>query len=380
LNVKEKCKINAAIFCSKFNNSMREFYRYSIFFLLLLVAKWLPAQNITGTWEGVMGNEYLMVSVEQKGNELCGYTYDHQLRNKADHCIAAYVGRYDSQRDVWYISGRSFIENSGTHVFMRIIMWQDRDLGRNSLKAMVYTGSGMGAFLGLGGEEIVLTKISGQPKKLPGGKPDCFPKPVKPVTPPAPVERPKAVPPKVIPAVPESTKTKSAPLKPVLPKPVPVKPAPAKPQVKLIPKTDSVIKVNPTPAPTVVKPRTDAELLRKMNERRQQQQSRLEVNVKRINLKVYDNGVVDNDTVSIFYNGKLLLSHKRLSEQAIELNIDLDENTTEHTITMFAENLGGIPPNTAVVIVTAGDKRYELRSKASLEENAVLVFDYRPRE
>ena len=101
--------------------------------------------------------------------------------------------------------------------------------------------------------------------------------------------------------------------------------------------------------------------------------------MKTINLKVYDNGVVDNDTVSIFYNGKLLLSHQRLSEQAIELNIVLDESATEHTITMFAENLGGIPPNTAIIVVTAGDKRYELRSKANLEENAVLIFDYRPK-
>ena len=45
---------------------------------------------------------------------------------------------------------------------------------------------------------------------------------------------------------------------------------------------------------------------------------------------------------------------------------------------MYAENLGSIPPNTALIVVTAGDKRYELRSKASLEENAVLVIEYKP--
>ncbi len=358
---------------------MKQMYRYSLVFVLLVAAKYLPAQNITGTWEGQMSNEYLLVSVEQKGSELCGYTYDYQLRNKTDHCIAAYVGRYDAQRDIWYISGRSFIENSGTHVFMRIIMWQDKELGKNSLRAVVYTGSGMGAFLGMGGDEIVLHKISNTARKLPGGKPDCFPKPEKPVKPVPQATTPKSPDPKTNAVTPKPVTPKPTPPKPQAPKPVPVKPAPPKPEVKLVPKTDSSRKVNP-PSPAVVKPRPDADLLRKMNERKQQQQSRLEVNVKRINLKVYDNGVVDNDTVSIFYNGKLLISHKRLSEQAIELNIDLDENVTEHTITMFAENLGGIPPNTAVIVVTAGDKRYELRSKASLEENAVLVFDYRPKE
>ena len=102
--------------------------------------------------------------------------------------------------------------------------------------------------------------------------------------------------------------------------------------------------------------------------------------VTKINLKVYDNGVVDNDTVSIFYNGKLLLSHQRLSETAIEINLDLDPEIALHEITMYAENLGAIPPNTALIVVTAGDKRYELRSKSSLEENAVLVIEYKPRQ
>jgi hypothetical protein len=94
---------------------------------------------------------------------------------------------------------------------------------------------------------------------------------------------------------------------------------------------------------------------------------------------VYDNAIMDGDTVSILYNGKLLLSHQLLSEKAIEINLVLDEKKTRHEITLFAENLGSIPPNTALVVITAGDKRYELFASASLEENAVLVFDYRPK-
>jgi hypothetical protein len=47
-------------------------------------------------------------------------------------------------------------------------------------------------------------------------------------------------------------------------------------------------------------------------------------------------------------------------------------------LVLFAENLGSISPNTAVVIVTAGNKRFELYSKADLQQNAVLKFIYKP--
>jgi hypothetical protein len=116
-----------------------------------------------------------------------------------------------------------------------------------------------------------------------------------------------------------------------------------------------------------------------ITQRKNIEQSHIEVNVKTINLKVYDNAIMDGDTVSILYNGKMLLTHQLLSEKGIELNIELDENKTRHEITLFAENLGSIPPNTALVVITAGTKRYELFASASLEENAVLVFDYKPK-
>jgi hypothetical protein len=88
---------------------------------------------------------------------------------------------------------------------------------------------------------------------------------------------------------------------------------------------------------------------------------------------------MDGDTVSILYNGKMLLTHQLLSEKGIELNIELDEKQTSHEITLFAENLGSIPPNTALIVITAGTRRYELFASASLEENAVLVFEYKPK-
>jgi hypothetical protein len=58
------------------------------------------------------------------------------------------------------------------------------------------------------------------------------------------------------------------------------------------------------------------------------------------------------------------------------IDLELDKDQPLHQITLFANNLGSIPPNTALIVVTAGDKRYELHAKSSLQENAVLVFEY----
>ena len=115
-----------------------------------------------------------------------------------------------------------------------------------------------------------------------------------------------------------------------------------------------------------------------MLKRKNIEQGYVVVNTKKITLSLYDNAVVDDDTVSIFLNGKLLLSHQRVSEKPIVLTIELDEQVSKNEITLFAENMGSITPNTALVIINAGNKRYELFSKASLETNAVLVLQYQP--
>ncbi len=107
---------------------------------------------------------------------------------------------------------------------------------------------------------------------------------------------------------------------------------------------------------------------------------RIPVSVTNITLDIFDNGTVDGDTISVYYNNKLLVSNRGLSEKAITVQLMLDVKAPQHEIVLFAHNLGSIPPNTATVIVKAGDKRYNLRPSASLTENAVLVLDYKPKQ
>jgi hypothetical protein len=88
----------------------------------------------------------------------------------------------------------------------------------------------------------------------------------------------------------------------------------------------------------------------------------------------YDNGEIDGDSITVIYNGKVILPHKMLSAKAITLNLSLDEDVKQNIITMYADNLGTIPPNTALMIVTDGDKRYEVRITSDTEKSGSVVF------
>jgi hypothetical protein len=93
----------------------------------------------------------------------------------------------------------------------------------------------------------------------------------------------------------------------------------------------------------------------------------------------YDNGDIDGDTVSVFYNKKLVLSNKKLTDKALTLKLEYDNNITVNEIVMYAENLGSIPPNTAVMIVTDGGKRYEVRITSDLEKSGTIRFVRKPK-
>lgn len=95
---------------------------------------------------------------------------------------------------------------------------------------------------------------------------------------------------------------------------------------------------------------------------------------------LYDNGEIDGDSISLFFNGKLVLSHKRLGDKAISLKLNVDDSKDVNELIMYAENLGSIPPNTALMVVNDGDKRYETRISSDLQKSGVIRFIHRPRK
>ncbi|MEJ7625900.1 MAG: hypothetical protein WKF35_03470 [Ferruginibacter sp.] len=105
----------------------------------------------------------------------------------------------------------------------------------------------------------------------------------------------------------------------------------------------------------------------------------IEVMSESVTVALYDNGEVDGDSVSLYYNGKLIASKKRLSERSLTFNLTIDKDTEINELVMYAENLGSIPPNTALMVVTDGLKRYEVRITSDLQKNGVIRFVHNPK-
>lgn len=91
----------------------------------------------------------------------------------------------------------------------------------------------------------------------------------------------------------------------------------------------------------------------------------------------YDNGEIDGDSISVIYNGKVILSNRKLTDKPLTLNLTIDDDEAENVITMYADNLGTIPPNTALMVVTDGDKRYEVRITSDTEKSGSVVFEHK---
>ena len=85
----------------------------------------------------------------------------------------------------------------------------------------------------------------------------------------------------------------------------------------------------------------------------------IEVASDSVRLSFYDNAEVDGDSISVFLNGTLVVAHQALTERAFNVYIRLDSSLETNEVSMFAENLGKYPPNTALMVISDGDKRYE---------------------
>jgi hypothetical protein len=184
-----------------------------------------------------------------------------------------------------------------------------------------------------------------------------------------------------------TSKTQQKPQsKPVVTGKTPVKKPPVtnnqtttKTQTVIQPKKDT-IKKNTTPVvidkprqlPTITIPETT-------RSRENQLVKTLTVNNEDISVRLYDNGEIDGDTISVYLDGKPIISNKGLSTQPITVSLKMDETNPEHVLVMVAENLGRIPPNTSLMIVQDGDKRYQVSISSTEQKNAMVRFRYQKK-
>ena len=130
---------------------------------------------------------------------------------------------------------------------------------------------------------------------------------------------------------------------------------------------DSIVSMNrrfPTVAPRVLLERSTT-LVRSLT-----------VHTKEVVLNIYDDGAIDNDTISVYLDNRQVINHAMLTDRPLIVTLHLDDNNDFHELVLVADNEGTIPPNTSLMIVKAGDKEYKVNITSSLQMNASITFKY----
>jgi len=93
-----------------------------------------------------------------------------------------------------------------------------------------------------------------------------------------------------------------------------------------------------------------------------------------VKIALYDNGEIDGDSVSLFLNGELVIEHLKLTASPKTLILPLDKDLPVNKLLLFAENLGKLPPNTALMEITINGKIYNLFLSTDYKRNASVEF------
>jgi hypothetical protein len=96
-----------------------------------------------------------------------------------------------------------------------------------------------------------------------------------------------------------------------------------------------------------------------------------------IKIELYDDAEIDHDTVTVLINKKLLLYRQMLTDKPLTIHFNAFPGV-EYELVMYADNLGDIPPNTALMMVTAGERKMEVYMSSSLQKSAAVRFVYKP--
>lgn len=105
----------------------------------------------------------------------------------------------------------------------------------------------------------------------------------------------------------------------------------------------------------------------------------LEVHSPNLKIKVWDNGIVDGDVLSLFLNGEMLFDNHRVTKTKRGINVELKEDT--NLLILHAEDLGDIKPNTVAVSIHDGVKEQILILSSNLRESgAVMIKQFKMKE
>ena len=96
-----------------------------------------------------------------------------------------------------------------------------------------------------------------------------------------------------------------------------------------------------------------------------------------VKIDLYDDAIIDHDTVTVLINNKLLLYRQMLTDRPLTIHFNAFPNVV-YELVMYADNLGDIPPNTALLMVSAGEEKYKAFMSSSEQNSATIRFVYKP--
>lgn len=92
------------------------------------------------------------------------------------------------------------------------------------------------------------------------------------------------------------------------------------------------------------------------------------INADSAEIRFMDNGIVDGDTISVYYNGQLIVPKLSLKEKPYIIKVPLFPDYPNRLV-IHAESLGEYPPNTALVRIIYGKKEESFLLSSSMSKS-----------
>lgn len=88
-------------------------------------------------------------------------------------------------------------------------------------------------------------------------------------------------------------------------------------------------------------------------------------------IKIYDNGVIDGDVISLIINGTIIFDKVKLTASPLTYALK-SSNNSQFQIECYADNLGEIPPNTGLITISSATKTSEILFSSDLKKSAAI--------
>jgi WD40 repeat protein len=149
------------------------------------------------------------------------------------------------------------------------------------------------------------------------------------------------------------------------------------PSVPKLVKKDTLIVTVPEPEPVVNKDvvMASADIPAKIMGREVKKSQTINAMHATLDIYVFDNGIIDGDTMSLFFNGNWLLKNFGVTKAKKKITLEFNKNSNNYLV-LFAENLGRKPPNTAVIEYTDEKGMHIVRLSSDLSKCSAVNFIY----